>query len=69
MPFKIKKHVLMPAAFAVYATFMAFIGYPHYRKSGNFTEFWLTVGACLVLAVALYFVLRLRERNRQKFKK
>ncbi len=69
MPRKSKKPIFLPLALAIYAIVMAVIEYPNYKQSGNLNEFWTVVGACLGLAVLLHFVLRLREKNREKFKK
>lgn len=65
---KFKKHIVLPAALAVYAVAMAIIGYPNYKQSGNLQEFWIIMGVSLALPVLLHFVLKRRERNREKFK-
>lgn len=65
---KIKRHIVLPATLAIYAVVMAIIGYPNYRESGKMNEFWLIIGVCIVLAISLYFVLKRREKNRERFK-
>lgn len=69
MVLKNKRHIFLPLALAVYAIAMAVIGYPNYKQSGNLKEFWIIVGVCLAMAVLLHFVLKRREKNREKFKK
>ena len=64
-----KKIIFLPLALAIYAIVMAVIGYPNYKQSGNLNEFWIIIGVCLALAVLLHFVLKRREKNREKFKK
>ncbi len=66
---KNKKYIFLPLALAIYAIVMAIIGYPNYKQSGNLKEFWIIIGVCLALAVLLHFVLKRREKNREKFKK
>ena len=69
MPLKSKKYIFLPLALAAYAIVMAVIGYPNYKESGNLNEFWMIIGACLALALLLHFVLKRREKNREKFNK
>lgn len=69
MVLKNKRHIFLPLALAIYAIAMAVIGYPNYKQSGNLKEFWIIVGVCLAMAVLLHFVLKRREKNREKFKK
>lgn len=69
MPSKSKKYIFLPLALAAYAIVMAVIGYPNYKESGNLNEFWMIIGACLTLALLLHFVLKRREKNREKFNK
>ena len=69
MPPKSKKSTFLPLALAAYAIVMAAIGYPNYKQSGNLNAFWMIIGACLALALLLHFVLKRREKNREKFNK
>ena len=69
MPLKSKRHIVLPLALAAYAIGMAVIGYPNYKQPGNLNEFWMIIGACLILALLLHFVLKRREKNREKFNK
>ncbi|MPM18497.1 hypothetical protein SDC9_64908 [bioreactor metagenome] len=69
MVLKNKRHIFLPLALAIYAIAMAVIGYPNYKQSGNLKEFWIIIGVCLAMAVLLHFVLKRREKNREKFKK
>ena len=64
---KSKKYIFLPLALALYAVVMAVVGYPHYQRSGKLNEFWMILGICLALAVLLHFVLKRREKNREKF--
>ncbi len=63
-----KKYILLPVSLALYAVVLAVISYPNYKKEGNLSEFWTIFVSCLVLPILLYFVLKRREKNRQKFK-
>lgn len=69
MSLKSKRPIFLPLALAAYAIAMAVIGYPNYKQSGNLGEFWMIIGACLALALLLHFVLKRREKNREKFNK
>lgn len=69
MPLKSKRYIFLPLALAAYAIVMAVIGYPNYKQSGKLNEFWMIIGVCLILAVLLHFVLKRREKNREKFNK
>ena len=63
-----KKHIYLPPALAIYASVMAYIGYPRYKAMGNMKEFWIIYGASLLLAVFLYFILSNREKKRDRFR-
>lgn len=66
---KSKKHIYLPVALVIYSSVMAFIGYPRYKAMDELKEFWIIYGASLVLSVVLHFVLKGREKRRDKFRK
>lgn len=66
---KNKKHVLLPAALIVYMICMAVIAYPNYQKRDNMDEFFLIVGIGLLLPIILYFVLRRKQKVKDRFMK
>lgn len=64
-----KKHIYLPIALAVYAIAMAAIGYPKYKSAGeNMYQFWGVLAGSLALALTLHFILKRREKNRDKFR-
>lgn len=65
---KSKKHIYLPLALALYATVMAVIGYPKSKAMNeSMQQFWITYAASIVLSVVLHFILKRREKNRDKF--
>lgn len=66
---KTRNPILLPLVLVVYAIAMASIGYPKYKESGNWSEFWGIIGGCVAAAILLYFVLRKRNKIRNEFNK
>lgn len=66
---KSKRHILLPAALLVYMAIMAFLAYPKYRERGNWDEYLLIIGIGLLLPVLLFFILKRRQKIRDKFTK
>lgn len=64
---KIKKHILFPLVLIIYVAVMAVISYPKYEKSGNWKEFLIILGLCILIAILLYFVLKRQQRVRDKY--
>ena len=65
---KSKKHIYLPLALALYATVMAVIGYPKSKAMNeSMQQFWITYAASIALSVVLHFILKRREKNRDKF--
>ncbi|NLX81149.1 MAG: hypothetical protein GXZ03_06260 [Proteiniphilum sp.] len=64
-----KKHIYLPIALAVYAIVMAVIGYPKYKSSEqSMYQFWGVLAGTILLSVILHFILKRREKNRDKFR-
>ncbi len=66
---KSKRYILLPAALLVYMAIMAFLAYPKYREHGNWDEYFLIIGIGLLLPVLLFFILKRRQKIRDKFTK
>lgn len=66
---KSKKYIYLPLALILYASVMAYIGYPGYKERAELKQFWIVYGVSLALAIGLHFILKRREKNREKFKK
>ena len=65
---KSKKYIYLPLALALYATAMAVIGYPKSKAMNeSMQQFWITYAASIALSVVLHFILKRREKNRDKF--
>ncbi len=67
MSLKNKKYIVLPFALGIYSLVMAYIGYPHFQENDNMNEFWIIFTICIALPVLLYFILKKREKNRQRF--
>lgn len=65
---KIKSYVLVPVLLIIYTVVMAIVGLPRYRRSGNWREYVLIVSVSLIASVVLYFVLKRKQKIRDKFK-
>lgn len=58
-----KKHIWLPAALVVYS---CAVGCYSWRRHGGPTEgFWTTAAIELVVIVALFFLLRARDKRRE----
>lgn len=68
-PSKNKNPLLLPGALIIYAIVMGIIAYPRYEQSGNWKEFWGILGVCVAAAILLYFLIRRRNKTRDKFNK
>lgn len=66
---RFKKHIFLPLALLLYFGVMGVIAYPRYQASGKWTEYWVTLGACALTALLLFFILRRREKLRGRFTK
>ncbi|MBF6627280.1 MAG: LPXTG cell wall anchor domain-containing protein [Proteiniphilum sp.] len=64
-----RKHILFPALLLVYVTVLAFITYPRYEASGDWNEYYAVIGVSLLLAVLLFFILRRKQKIRERFNK
>lgn len=63
-----KKYIYLPLALALYAIVMAFVGYPRYKRMGeNMNQFWGILVGSLLLSIILHFILKRREKNRDKY--
>ncbi|WP_298648671.1 LPXTG cell wall anchor domain-containing protein [uncultured Proteiniphilum sp.] len=66
---KIKKHILFPAVLLIYFTIMAVMAYPRYKASGNWSEYFGIIGISLLLALLLFFILKRKQKIRDRFSK
>ncbi|MFA7493046.1 MAG: LPXTG cell wall anchor domain-containing protein [Proteiniphilum sp.] len=64
---KIKRHILFPLVLLAYFGIMAAMAYPRYKVSGNWGEFFGIIGACLLIALLLFFILKRRQKVRDRF--
>ena len=66
MKFKNKRHIVIPLAIIVYTLVIAiYFRVKSYSPEDN-NVFFLVIGMNLVLAIALYFILKKRENFRNK---
>jgi putative effector of murein hydrolase len=63
-----KSYKVLPIILVVYALVVAVISYPRYKAAGNWGEFWGIIGACVVVAILLYFVLKRKNETRNRYK-
>lgn len=63
----IKRHILFPAMLLIYIVVMAIIAFPNYRESGNWQEFYLILGGSILITFLLFFILKRKQRLRDKF--
>jgi len=64
---KIKKQFLFPAVLLIYMAIMAYIGYPRYKESGNWSEYLTVTGISVLLVVLLFFILKRKQQIRDRF--
>lgn len=64
---KIKRHILLPAIFLLYFAVMAVMAYPRYAISGNWSEYFVVIGICLLLALFLFLILKRRQKLRDRY--
>lgn len=64
---RFKRHIIIPLLLLVYISVMAVMAFPRYRESGNWGQFAIVIGVCLIIIVVLYFVYKRREKLRDKF--
>ena len=69
MPRNNKKHILLPAILLVYVAILAIVSYPRYKESGDWNEYYAVIGVSLLLAVLLFFILRRKQKIRERFNK
>ena len=62
---KYRKSELVPFILAIYLAAMSYIGLPYYR-SGEYLFYFGVLGITLVAIVLLHFILKKRERLRDK---
>lgn len=60
------KYIWLPALLGVYFMFMTFYFGLDLLQSGESTRFWCTVGAELLILIALVFFLKKREKLRRE---
>lgn len=63
------KYIWLPTLLAIYFLFMTFYFGMDLLRSGESSRFWITVGAELVVLVALVFFLKKREKLRMEREK
>lgn len=59
---KLKKSVWLPIALAVYAGAMDWVFGPRLIEEGQSVKFWISVAVETIFIIALFFVLRRKER-------
>jgi LPXTG-motif cell wall-anchored protein len=64
-----KRHILFPAALLAYCVVMAVMAFPRYKASGNWNEYFGIIGISLLLALILFFILKRRQKIRDRFSK
>lgn len=64
---KIKRHILLPIIFLLYFAVMAVMAYPRYEATGNWSEYFLVIGICLLLVLFLFLILKRRQKVRDRY--
>lgn len=62
-----KRYIMFPALLVIYAIIMAVLTFPKYQESGQWQEYLLVLGGSLLIAVLLFFVLKRKQKIRDKF--
>lgn len=60
------KYIWLPALLFIYFLFMTFYFGLDLLRAGEYTRFWATIGAELIVIIALVFFLKKRERLRKE---
>ena len=66
---RIKKHILFPVVLLIYVVLLGIMTYPRYQASGNWSEYYSVIGVSLLLAVLLFFILKRKQKLRERFTK
>jgi len=66
---RIKKHILFPVVLLIYVALLGIMTYPRYHASGNWSEYYSVIGVSLLLAVLLFFILKRKQKLRERFTK
>lgn len=64
---KIKRHILFPMVLLAYFAIMAVMAYPRYKASGDWSEYFGIIGICLLMVILLFFILKRRQKIRDRF--
>lgn len=64
-----KNYILLPSALLIYVAILAIMTYPKYKVSGNWNEYLSVLGISVVLTVLLFFILKRKQKTRDKFNK
>lgn len=64
-----KKYIIVPAVLAVYFLFMTFYFGTQLLREGEVLRFWLTVVSEVIVLIALYFVMKKRQKYREEREK
>ena len=64
-----KRHIVIPVAIVIYTVVIAIYAGIKYYTPENSTSYFFVIGVNLLLALALYFILKQREKFRNNNKK
>ncbi len=64
-----KLFLIVPLIIFIYIATMTIISYPRYSQSGKMDEFYFVIVTSLMVCVLLFFVLRKRQKLRERRRK
>lgn len=64
---KFRKSLWLPLALAAYSAIMSCYFGPSLISDGQAPKFWISVGVEFIVVVALFFVLRRKEKLKEKW--
>ncbi len=62
----LKKYILLPAVLVIYTVVMAVYGWERHKRDDMLGEYFTIIGVESVIIVVLFFLLRHRERLRDR---
>ena len=64
---KTNQQFIVPVILLIYIAIMAYISYPRYKTSGNWSEYFAVIGISVALVALLFLLLKRKQKIRDRF--